>query len=521
MTHRSKLSGERLVAALRDPASYPEHPGDGIEVHETHISWVFLTEHFAYKVKKPIRTDYLDYSSLEKRAHYCREELRLNRRYAPGLYLDVVPIVAREGTVQVGGQGSAIEYAVKMHRFPDDALLSQQVERNELGLAGVRELARTIAQFHTQASPASDDRLGCPDSILQWARGNFSELASAEIPGTARALEELAGWTENFGQRHRATFSRRILNGFIRECHGDLHLANVIRWQGQLVPFDGIEFNRELRWIDVLNDAGFLAMDLAARGHLELSRSFVSDYLEHTGDYASLSLLRFYVVYRALVRAKILATRAGQSDVTESERRAGIEDCRGHIELARETATPPKPSLWITHGVSGSGKSTGCEEVIERHGAIRLRSDVERKRFHGLHPSHRPWGSEIERLYSRSADQATYRRLRQLAQHILHAGYPVIVDATFLSADRRREFAEFARADGVPFRILDFPCDEQTLRRRIADRVSRGNDVSDAGIEVLEKQLRTAEPLTAEEMPFVVTMPGVIAASEELSPPRR
>lgn len=512
----SKIDSQRLVESLRDPACYTDPTSSQIEVHETHISWIFLTDRFAYKVKKPIRTEYLDYSTLEKRTHFCHEELRLNRRYAPGLYLDVVPIVDQNGSLKVGGQGAAIEYAVKMHRFPDDALLSQQVERDGLGVSEIRDLARVVAEFHIQAASSPDDRFGRPESVLEWAQSNFSELLIAAIPETVPALHELEHWTDDYFTRHRAIFSRRPANGFIRECHGDLHLANLIRWQGQLMPFDGIEFNRELRWIDVLSDAAFLVMDLTARGHLELARTFTSDYLEQTGDYASLPLLRFYVVYRALVRAKVLATRAAQPDVAKSESQTLIEDCRDHIELARETAAPPEPTLWITHGLSGSGKSTGCGEVIERRGAIRLRSDIERKRFFGLHPAHRPSGREAEKLYSESANQATYGRLRQLARHVLHAGYPVVVDATFLQIARRQEFAEFAQEEGVPFRILDFPCEEGTLRQRIANRVTLGNDVSDAGIEVLESQLRTAEPLTAEEEAIAVTMPGLITATEAL-----
>lgn len=501
----SETDPNRLVQSLSEPGNYPEPSEGRIDVHETHISWVFLHDRFAYKVKKPIRTDYLDYGSLEKRARACREELRLNRRYAPNLYLDVVPIVEREGGVRVGGEGEPVEYAVKMRRFPDDALLSRQVEHDEVGREVVHELAVAVANFHAEAPSAAGDRYASPESVLEWARSNFRAFAEQPVRGTESWLPEIEDWTEAFHCEHEAMFSRRVLNGFIRECHGDLHLENVIRWNGKTVPFDGIEFNAELRWIDVLNDTSLLAMDFAARGHTELSRWFTSDYLERTGDYASLPLFRFYYVYRALVRGKVLATRAGQADVTSAERRGLIEDARDHVRLALEATRPRRPTLWITHGLSGSGKTTGCDDVVGRDGAIRIRSDVERKRYFGLSPSRRPSGREIEKLYCESADQATYGRLRQIAGHVLRAGYSVIVDATFLRGERRRVFRDFAEAQGVELKILDFPCDEATLRRRIADRMEKGNDVSDAGIEVLEKQLRHHEPLTEDERGVTVT----------------
>lgn len=506
-TEMSETDPHRLVESLSDPGSYPESIEGPIDVHETHISWVFLNDRFAYKVKKPIHTDYLDYGSLEKRAHACREELRLNRRYAPNLYLDVVPIVERDGGLRVGGDGEPIEYAVKMRRFPDDALLSHQVERDEVDRRAVHELAIAVATFHADAPSAPGDRYASPESVLEWARANFRAFAERPVAGTEQWLSEIEGWTESFHCEHEAMFARRVLNGFVRECHGDLHLENVIRWNGKTLPFDGIEFNGELRWIDVLNDTALLAMDFAARGHAELSRWFTSEYLERTGDYASLPLFRFYYVYRALVRAKVLATRAGQADVSAAERRGLTEDARDHVRLALETTRPAPPTLWITHGLSGSGKTTGCDDVVGHDGAIRIRSDVERKRYFGLSPDRRPCGREVERLYCESADQATYGRLRQIAGHVLRAGYSVIVDATFLRGDRRRSFNELAEAQGVEFKILDFPCEEATLRRRIADRMEKGNDVSDAGIEVLEKQLRHHDPLTDDERAVTVTWP--------------
>lgn len=500
-------SGPLLVEALQRPHAYPD-PGDQpVVVHETHISWIFLVGQYAYKVKKAIRTDFLDYSTLAKRQHHCQEELRLDRRYAEPLYLAVVPITEQDGRITVEGEGEPIEFAVKMRRFPADALLTQQVREDAVTRDDLRQLARTVARFHATAARSGEhDTYGRFESVREDAEANFRALMTADVASRHETLKSLHRWSETFLESHRHRFERRRSDGFIRECHGDLHLANVIRWQDQWMPFDGIEFNAALRWIDVLNDAAFLAMDLAAEDHSEFAHSFITAYLEYTGDYGSLHLLRFYLVYRAMVRAKIAMIRRSQSD-TASQQAAAMEDCHRHIELADRFTSPPELSLTITHGYSGSGKTTGSEAAVQRRGAIRLRSDVERKRLYGIDLEQRPAASDVPELYSHAATEATYLKLQELSAQVLQAGYPVIVDATFLRQRHREAFAAFARSQDIPFRILDFPVDPAVLRKRVAERQRRGGDASDAGLDVLEKQLHSAEPLTESERQIASEMP--------------
>lgn len=503
---QNQISSRQLVEELRQPSTYPGDVSLDVALIETHISWIFLTDSHAYKVKKPVKTDYLDYSTLEQRQRNCLEELRLNRRYAPSLYIDIVPITCSNGSVRVAGEGPAIEYAVRMHRFPDEALLSHQVEFGEVSADEIKQLARNVAKFHDAASVSgAESSHGQPESVRHWACGNFDGLEEIDIRGVEQHLKELRIWTEQFCDQQSRLFHQRVLNGFVRECHGDLHTENIVHWKNRWIPFDGIEFNPELRWIDVLNDASFVSMDLTSRGHPELSHAFINKYLEATGDYSSLLLMRFYQVYRALVRAKIAATRSTMDSASRQQREADAVDCREHLDLASRFSRGAEPTLWITHGFSGSGKSVGSEEIVQRWGAIQLRSDVERKRLFGLETTERARGSVAKELYSDSATVATYGRLKQLTGQILRAGYPVVVDATFLKQDQRALFAECAANEQVPFEILDFCCDEATLRRRISDRMDRGDDASDAGIEVLESQLRTHEPLTATEKSHVVT----------------
>lgn len=300
-------------------------------------------------------------------------------------------------------------------------------------------------------------------------------------------------------EKHHQVFQQRVVGGFIRECHGDLHLANVVRWRGRWVPFDGIEFNETFRWIDVISDAAFAAMDFAARGHQELGRSFINAYLEATGDHASLAVLRWYLVYRATTRAKVAALRAAQSADDPAEHRNALQECEEYVELAYQFSLPETPTLWITHGVSGSGKTTASEAIVQRAGAIRLRSDLERKRHFGMPPTERPGASQVSKIYGTAGTHATYARLLRLSRGILRAGFTVIVDATFLKHEDRERFRALATCEGAEFAILHCDADVATLRQRIADRMRRDDDASDADWSVLSSQLESEEPLDERE----------------------
>jgi uncharacterized protein len=479
---------ESLVAALRQKDAYPHTVKGPIVVHQTHISIVVLAGDYAYKIKKPIKTDFLDYSSLALRQQYCHEELRLDSRYAADLYLDVVPITAQGKRICVDGEGEVIEYAVKMRRFPDGALLSQRIKSRPLSMDEVFQLAKTVAKLHQSAS-VGDDRIAehWPDFLVSNLHEIFRSLMKKATKSESTELEGLENWSDEFLQKHLVLLSDRSMKGFIRSCHGDLHLGNIIQWNGQFVPFDGIEFNEHLQWIDVLSDAAFLAMDLAACGHPDLSRSFTNAYIEHTADYDSLELLRLFLVYRALVRG-LAATM-----------RSDAEDRRQHIELASRYTRRETPQLWITHGFSGSGKTTRSEAVVQRRDAFRIRSDVERKRLFGLSTSSRPSIELRRELYSDSTNGRTYARLSDLADKVLKAGYSVIVDATFLKEKDRRHFYELARRHGVAVSILDCHSDPITLRQRIANRIERDDDASDADLDVLEHQMAHHEPLSELE----------------------
>lgn len=490
-----------LIHALRDPRCYP-HPSAAVRLIETHISWLLLTGEYAYKIKKPVDLGFADFSTLERRRHCCAEEVRLNRRFAPDIYLDVVPITGSSEHPRIGGAGAAIEYAVRMREFAQDDLLDNRLRDGRLDAAHVDDLADTIARFHEHAARApAESPYGAPAALLDDALANFDAIGARSDGGDALSarLDALRSWTLTEHRRLATDFDRRKTDGRIRECHGDLHLGNIALIGGRITPFDCIEFNDAFRWIDVMNELAFTAMDLAARGRPDFAHRLVNRYLEANGDYAGLAVLRFYLVYRAMVRAKVDCIHAGQRDVGTEVKAREQQDFLDRIALAERYARPVKPFLAITSGLSGSGKTHVSQLALERTGAIRLRSDVERKRLFGL-ASHQSSASALHRgIYHEHASERTFTRLAALAREVLAAGHPVIVDATFLLRERRRPFAELAAAMGVPFAILSCRADDAVLERRIAMRRAARSDASEADISVMRGQKRLAQALDASE----------------------
>jgi len=493
-----------LVDSLRDPSSYP-HAVHDFAVIETHISWVFLAGDFAYKVKKPVDLGFCDFTTLERRHLFCEEELRLNARAAPQLYLAVVPITREGERLRIEGQGDPVEYAVKMRRFSQDMLLDRIAAAHRLSGPKVDQLARIVSRLHDTALPLEPSSpYGSSADALELALANFAAIEEAGVTETESVtLARLRTWTEEQFRKLKPVLDERQLDGSVRECHGDLHLGNIAIVDGKPLPFDCIEFNPRLRWIDAMSDAAFLAMDLDAHGLPGLASRFITSYVEENGDYAGLRVLRFYRVYRAMVRAKIERLRAQQSADPQAAARFAA-----YLDLARRTAIAHRPFLAIMSGVSGSGKSTVAMHMVETSQAVRIRSDVERKRLHGVHADERTQFGLHAGMYSRAESDLVYQAMEALATEALDAGYPVVVDAAFLERARRERFRSLAARRGVRFEIVSCEASEQTLRRRVIERWRSGADPSDARLDVLQDQLATREPIGADEA-------GVVRLSTE------
>lgn len=494
----------RLVERLRHPALYGRDV-DQVTVIETHISWVLLTGRYAYKIKKAVDLEFLNFKTLAARRFYCEEEVRLNRRLAPTIYLDVVAITGSIETPVIGGSGPVIEYAVHMRQFQEGLLLSDLLGRGELTPSHIDELAAEVAAFHARTAKARADMpFGRPDDILRPALQNFAQIMGVVGDGGDQAaLRSLLHWTEREHARRTPFFVERRDEGFVRECHGDLHLGNIAIVDGTITLFDCIEFNASMRWIDVMNDVAFLVMDLQERKRPDLAARFLNAYLSITGDYDGLSVLRFYVVYRAMVRAKIARLRWAQLNGSP-EREELASAYATYVNLAKRESEPPQPAVIITHGVAGSGKTTCSDVVIASVGAVRIQSDIERKRLYGLAADARTHSAPGDGLYSTHITQETYGRVSALVRIVVTAGYTAIADATFLKRWQRDLLRGVAADRRLPFVIIACTAPASVLRARVSRRLERGADASEATLAVLEEQRLNADALAADEMPFVV-----------------
>jgi hypothetical protein len=488
-----------LVGSLLRPEAY-DHPVETVLLQETHISWIFLTGTYAYKLKKPVDYGFVNFSTPERRQHFCHEEVRLNRRLASNIYIDVVAVHGPPERASCWGDGPVIDHLVRMHQFPQQAMLESVLNRGELREEQIDQLADDLACFQATAAKApADGPYGSPNAVRDPVMANFAALESAPArlasggadSRAVAALERLRRWAEKEWQRLRPHFQRRLAAGRVREGHGDLHLGNMVVLADRITVFDCLEFSDTLRWIDVISDLAFLVMDLQEHGQPRLAMRLLNRWLEQSGDWDAMDLWRWYGCYRALVRAKVAALGGGAA-------------LHGYLRCAEQLINPRPCSLAITTGVSGLGKSRHSLAVAERLGWMRLRSDVERKRMFGL------WG--IPRRSERSGNPYTSavseelfaKRLPEIAEQLLRAGHAVVVDATFLRQQDRQRMADLAQQLGVPFLILQPLAPIEMARARIRNRLRHGRDASDADEAVLLEQLNLFEPLNAQENSFCI-----------------
>jgi len=483
-----------IRALLANPACY-NHEVKQLRLFETHISWVVLTGEFAYKIKKPVNLGFLDFSTLALRKQACDDEVRLNRRLAPDTYLDVVAITGRPDKPHIKEHGTAFEYAVKMRQFSPEDTMDKLSDRGELGVEHIDALASRLAQFHLHESAATraDCPYGDPAAIIKPVEDNFRILDGLLADsGQKQRLALLHRWCSAEHERLTPLMLKRRQLGKVRECHGDLHLGNLAWVDGHLIIFDCIEFSPQLRWIDVMSEVAFCFMDLLHRSQRELAFRFLNAWLEICGDYEGVALLRYYAVYRAMVRAKVGALRAQQSAGNNT-----VAD--EYLQLAQQLIQPKSLELWITHGFSGCGKTTQSQKLLQEQGMVRMRSDIERKRLAGIAATASSSSGTQAGLYAPEASRRIYTHLAQLAAGLLNSGWTVIVDATFLFRWQRNMFREIAKMHSAQLHLLDIQADPATLRQRIALRTIKGGDASEANLQVLQHQIETSEPLGSDE----------------------
>jgi aminoglycoside phosphotransferase family enzyme/gluconate kinase len=494
-----------------------DHPAGDLALRETHISWVILCGAYAYKIKRPVNFGFLDFSTLAQRRHFCDRELSLNRRFAPELYLAVVPVTADPAGPRISGDGEVIDYAVQMRRFDESRLLDAIAARDALDRSLVRSLGRELARLHDtlpiqHPEPGSDEP-GSPEALRAAFEQNFDQVGSFPLEQEDRdRLQAVQRWTRERYARLLPLMRERVADGRVIDGHGDVHLGNIALVDGAVTLFDCIEFNPAFRIVDRVGEIALLAMDMEARGRPGESHQLLCDYLEYGGDFEALALFDLYRSYYAMVRAKVNLLRES-ADAPGLAAGASYLEMRRYLSLAHRYCRPAPRFLAITHGVSGSGKSTVADKLVAESGAVRIRSDVERKRLFGLDPEERCAEDDVAKLYSPETTRSTFERLDWLAMQILRAGFPVIVDATFLHRRVRHTFRDLADRLAVPFAILDCVADPGQLLARLGQRSRGGRDASDADVGVMEAQLRQLEPIEGAELRHRVAVDSGQAAS--------
>jgi len=482
-----------------DAKAYP-HPCENIELIETHISWVLLTGDFAYKLKKPVQFSFLDFSTLKLREHFCQEELRCNRTFAPELYADVVPVYLHaDNSISMGGAtvpgDTLLEWAVKMRQFDPATQLDRLLEHDAVTTSMLADFGRELAGLHAALTPLTNSANEIERRIFSPVGDNFADIATTGLQAAHDSLlTRTRELSSALGNSLRPLILNRMQTGWVRECHGDLHLSNLAFIDKKVTAFDCLEFNPNLRWIDTICDIAFLFMDCHERKRSDLAYAFLDGYLDISGDYRGAELLGYYSAYRSMVRAKVAALRWEQEHSTDAETRF-VQ----HSTWAKNFLERPLGKLFLMCGLSGAGKSYAAERLVPMLPAIRLRSDVARKSLAGLATHTRTDSPVAGGLYHPRQSDRVFGHLAEVAEALLRAGDNVIVDATFIKRARRAEFAEVARRLGTTIRIIYCNAPLALLKERIKARSTTADDASEATLEVLDRQLAEFEPPDSSE----------------------
>jgi len=475
------------VHAFFDSHIYP-HAVKEIRLIQTHISWVFLTGHFAYKIKKPVDFEFLDFTTLAKRKKACDDELTLNRRFAPGIYLDVLPIHKHDGAFRISNDSDSrkdiVDYCLKMVQFDQCDLFETRIESNRFDPTWMDQLATIVAKFHQgAANNPYINQFGDPQLLYNHIQENLhiaeEHLHTHEITQTLIDLKQQINVSFNTSKQQ---LLMRQQNHHIRNCHGDFHLNNITLFNNKPTPFDCIEFSDAFRMIDTMNDVAFLIMDCDARKRSDLGYRFLSRYLEQTGDYEGLQLLPLYLSYRAGVRGKVSCLSASNATLQQRETSKSYNAAEDYFRLAAQYLLPRQPQLFMIGGLSGSGKSHLSLIGLQHEKAIIIRSDATRKRLAKQHTKLPLYGTRMHQL--------TYQALFDAATTSIKAGFSVILDATFLHPASRKSVIELAATLHIPFSFYWLDIDAVTLQTRIEQRNIEGSDISDADLNILKNQLR-------------------------------
>jgi aminoglycoside phosphotransferase family enzyme/predicted kinase len=491
------MSHSQLIETMKMINFYPHNPAE-IELIETHISYVFIAGDIVYKVKKPLKFDFLDFSSLEKRKFYCEEELRLNRRLAPDTYLDVAAISRdARGNITLGEGIEIIDYAVRMKKLPSDRMLKTLLLKGLVDKEIMDNVARKIAAFHQQAQTGGPiDAMGGIKNIRRNLEENFAETINyINITIPEYQYKFIKDYAEKFLVEKKALFKKRVADHKIRDGHGDLHLEHICI-ADEIIIFDCIEFNERFRCGDVAQDVAFLTMDLDFNGYPQHADTFVQSYIKHSGDADLLILLNFYRCYYAYVRGKVISFRLNQKELQEFERGEIKKNAARYFDLAYTYAARlDKPVLILTAGLMGSGKSYQARALAARFGADIIRTDLLRKELFNIKPTDRRYEDFGQGIYSDDTSRLVYEKTYDLAAQKIKQGKAVIIDASFKKRVERQKAMQLAQKFGVHFYILECTCSDEIVRNRLEKRIRENDNASDGRWELFQEQKNDFEAI--------------------------
>ena len=490
-----------LIQALSDPVVYPHCP-ESVHVIQTHISVIFIAGEMVYKVKKPLNLGFLDFTTLEKRRHYCNQEVKLNSRFSENIYLRVVSICEDDSGVNLQGRGLEIDAAVLMRRIPEDRIMISLLEKDQVTPEILDKLADRLAYFHSQADTGPEiTSFGSTEVIYQNLKENFEQtlpyLNRTIDPTTHKAIATLA---YDFLRTHESLINQRMRQGFVRDCHGDLHLDHVVILNG-IILYDCIEFNDRFRYGDTAADLGFLLMDLDFRGYPAFAKRIAQRYAESSTDWQILKLLGFYKAYRAFVRGKVMSFTLDEPEIDPVEKASSVEAARNYFDLSLACLLPsPPPVLVITSGMMGTGKSYLAARLGKRLGVEPLRSDMVRKQIQGMHPLKHQLDNYGAGIYTPTLTELTYTALLEKARQALEDGESVIIDASFMRFRHRMQARETARRENARFRIIECKAPDYVIRQRLEKRMQDRGEPSDGRWDIFQEQKAEFETIRDQEL---------------------
>jgi hypothetical protein len=500
------MTNEISLSDLKKPSLYgPDIKS--VKIIQTHISYVVLTGKYAYKIKKPVNFGFLDFSTLEKRKYYCQQELKLNKRLCPDIYLEVLPITKKNDFYELNGEGEPIEYTLKMKEFPQEKIMTNQIKKDNVDDATFENITDILVNFYRNDAQSDEvDSYGDIKVIKENTDENFSQ--TEKVIGKTidkKTFDFIKNSTNQFLMEKKQLFEKRIKQGYINDCHGDLHTGNIVIDDGKICIFDCIEFNKRFRYGDVASDIGFLAMDLDFLGFPYYSSQLIENYSKKSKDADIYKLINFYKSYRAYVRGKVTGFKLDDPNISQNERESTVGLAKKYFDLSYYYSNLislklnlTKPILFITCGLTGTGKTTIAKKISQDYNSLLLSTDLIRKKMEGINIYEKHHDEYNKGLYSPEKMQLVYDKLIKEAEKNLKAGKNVVLDATFKTKKNRDKARFLARNTNSKFLILNSIMPENLVKKYLNERVKR-KSVSDGRWEIYEKQKKSFEYLSSSE----------------------